>query len=1126
MRYRIHHRAATLWRTLADLTGANAAIVVTPPTWRVRIARTVVAVFVLTCAFQLYAWLVVPWIEPPPPSDRQSMVAEPVMETVDAELAALFPEGAWERANPMVLKTQAGRLLFQDFQRHEEDGRIELRPCTIVFLVPAGEKDGEKLQRPVILQTPGKAVLSFTQSPDLLSGRIGKLQGALLDGEVRIWSGESRPGANDALMINTRNVQILPEQIWTPHEVVFQYGGSHGSGRDLTIRLTADGEKDPAVARQALVQSIETLELAHVDKLLLDIPGRGLLGDLSPASPAASGQVVPLSTPPSAPTSTAVDVTCQGPFHFDFQKGVAQLEDQVRLTRLNPLGPPDQLDCHTLLISFQNAEPQLAGSRPATVGVSASPVAVAGSQGDAEPKPLVPKLLIRSIEALGEPVTLQAPSVAAAARGQSLHYDFVTRRIALRAENKAWFVYRQNETEAFRLEYTLPPDSQRLGRLTAAGPGVFRGAFGKESDQRLEATWNGQLELYPQDNLHVLSAVEGATIQWNKMGHFSADKLYVWLAEVEPSQTGVLRVSRIAAAGSPPLPAALLAGGFAPPSTGQPAASRSRDMAVVPAGAEAALTGSGEVGAPRSTQAKPRVTVQPVKMLAEGNVLADSPQFHGNTPRLEIWFDQPTEAALPAAQLPAVPGESPQEGGPAAGDAAADSPLTGPAKRLELSGNYVRLRILMLQPKPVVREATVLGQVRLEQVSQMPVESTPLLVLGDMLQLRIDGFERSTVDVHGEPARVQAQGLILEGADLHVSQRENRMWADGPGRMTLPARAPIPDPAGAGQQHRLASSSPIWISWQGGMNFDGQVVSFSTAVEVRGIYTSQAGERLHLQSRGDRLEATLNRYVAFDRTKDTEGLDVSELRFLGDVYTENQTFDEQDVVTSHDYMRTRDLNLDRRSGKFTALGRGWIVSTRVDKGGESQRFGLTTAGGTAGPARPASGTGKLSYLRIDFENAIEGNLNLREAEFVRYVRTVYGPVSSWDEVIDPERPSTMGPQAIVMTCRRLLVAEIGDGVERAMELSAEDDTVVEGSTFVAKADRITYAQRKDTLILEGAGRALASLSYRARAGEKPSEFQARKIKYCVGTGLYDVEGFDQFQYDQMGNPDFPKARLR
>jgi hypothetical protein len=387
-----------------------------------------------------------------------------------------------------------------------------------------------------------------------------------------------------------------------------------------------------------------------------------------------------------------------------------------------------------------------------------------------------------------------------------------------------------------------------------------------------------------------------------------------------------------------------------------------------------------------------------------------------------------------------------------------------------------------------------------------------------MLQLRVDHLDRSNVDVSGTPARVFAEGMLMEGASLHLSQLENRMWSDGPGRMKMPARKAPPDST------KVPSHTPIWIYWQGGMDFDGKLVRFLQQVEVRGIHTSASGDRLHMLALGDQLHASLNRYVAFQHGKRPADLDVSELRFLGDVFVENQTFNVQDALTSRDQMKMRDMTLDRQTGGFQAQGPGWIISTRYDKDNIGQRIGTTRPDSPADPRRSA--LGRLIYLRVDFQNLVQGNVNHREAEFQHFVRTVYGPVESWDQTLDPDQRDGLGAQGIEMTSDRLLVAERQLSGERSIELTATGNTVVTGTTFVAQADRLAYARAKSQLVLQGMGRRFARLQHRRRVGEQPSVFQARKIMYDVETGQVEVWGGGSADYTHYGSQEIPNARIR
>jgi hypothetical protein len=114
----------------------------------------------------------------------------------------------------------------------------------------------------------------------------------------------------------------------------------------------------------------------------------------------------------------------------------------------------------------------------------------------------------------------------------------------------------------------------------------------------------------------------------------------------------------------------------------------------------------------------------------------------------------------------------------------------------------------------------------------------------------------------------------------------------------------------------------------------------------------------------------------------------------------------------------------------------------------------------------------------------------------------------------------------LLTCHQLQIAEIGASDQRSLQLAAVGNTIVEGDTFVAKADRLTYDQGKDQLVFEGLGHNLAVLQQRNRAGQQPLEFQARKIMYWIRDGNVEVFDARQLDYNQIGSPSLPNARIR
>jgi hypothetical protein len=96
-------------------------------------------------------------------------------------------------------------------------------------------------------------------------------------------------------------------------------------------------------------------------------------------------------------------------------------------------------------------------------------------------------------------------------------------------------------------------------------------------------------------------------------------------------------------------------------------------------------------------------------------------------------------------------------------------------------------------------------------------------------------------------AQVSARGMTLLADTVQLDQRENRMWVTGPGKANmLVARDLAGRPA--------ASSFPLEITWQGGLNFDGKFV-----VTDRDVLVEGADDWV----RCDRLTARLTREVRF-----------------------------------------------------------------------------------------------------------------------------------------------------------------------------------------------------------------------------------------------------------------------
>ncbi|MEX0818591.1 MAG: hypothetical protein WD070_03330, partial [Pirellulaceae bacterium] len=454
---------------------------------------------------------------------------------------------------------------------------------------------------------------------------------------------------------------------------------------------------------------------------------------------------------------------------------------------------------------------------------------------------------------------------------------------------------------------------------------------------------------------------------------------------------------------------------------------------------------------PRSdARSQSSITVDRLKAL--GNVRFDSPRIAGVIQDVQIWFEQP---------LTDNPADTPTESR-ANGTARLTKP--GPAAPAERTQKLVvqaeRLNAeIRLGRNPQLIRLGAQGMVHCEEQATTELASGMSLDC-DVFQVIDGATENPIVTVEGVPARVMAQGAELVGNVIEIHQGNNRAFIKGPGQMSLP-RPQTPQ-------------APWFVRWQHRMRFDGQQATFEGDVVARGMQVMRAGEQVRFQATGEALNVTLTRFVNFEKPDDTDDMGLRELLFQGDCVLQSDTIDPRGMRKSAERMEIRNLRIDQVSGTLHGDGPGWLTS--VHQGQDMFKEGqfATTPKG-------------LHFLRVDFQQELVGNLTGRRMEFLGNVKTVYGPVASWDQAIDTTDPSRLGPRDVVVTSQRLALADMGDTRDRfdAVELEATGNAFVRGQTFNASGQRISYVKSKDQLVLEGDGRNYAMLSYQRTPNAAP-----------------------------------------
>ena len=170
-----------------------------------RIKRTGLTFAIVLVGYWTYALIAVPLIEPSVSISQGQEVAPESPQPRSFE--GLFPPGSWELNDPKILETDQGTLLFDDFHpvveedpeadpvaaaERANESRTKLTRCSLICRL-GGKQDGPE-DRPIIVRAPRGAVLVFDDELDPTRGKIGRLMGGQLDGEITIYSPPSEPG--------------------------------------------------------------------------------------------------------------------------------------------------------------------------------------------------------------------------------------------------------------------------------------------------------------------------------------------------------------------------------------------------------------------------------------------------------------------------------------------------------------------------------------------------------------------------------------------------------------------------------------------------------------------------------------------------------------------------------------------------------------------------------------------------------------------------------------------------------------------------------------------------------------------------------------------------------------------
>lgn len=1068
------------------------------------IPRYLIALVLTISAYGIYGGLVAPLLE------GSSTIVKPesdlVVNTRDSDqikqgLIGYLPKDGWEWGPCTILETPQATILFQD-HTVMDDGTVELKPLSMIVQAVDRNVEGKPVATPPIILRSPVARLKFERGLSA-AGDMGDLQQAQLQGGVQLFRPASSAEKDDGIFLETENVQISPERILTLYDCKFRFGQSYGHGRHLTVDLFGPHSRNGPAGKA--FSGIERIELAKVYELYLH-------RQADPAGTAATGHDDLLGN-----TSGSYVVTSAGPMKFDFDDRSVSFEDDVRVRPAD--GQGDQLVCQKLRVILADADPAPPG----------------GSR----------QLQVQRIVAEGtaaNPASILSESRQAEVVAQGIDFDLIENSVTLTSDETVSLTRNQQRIRAREIRYSFTQDG-RMGTADMLGPGSITQQANENGKGAITCYWQKQLRLRDDQGKKVLSLGRGR-IQLDET-EVAADQMHFWIWEVpEPHAEGQptrwrFEPARFVGIGQVTLVSPKLAGHCQEAAAywPQPTSANVGKMKRGPARRNFQYVVARRPRVPAVTPTlSPPATQDPDPVTPSSQGHTQPSGQSGASPQGLSW-QLPLQAPPPAAG--ALPMVAPTV---ATADAAASGGAT--QATTHFTGNQVQLQMLAGERRSEVAEMTVDGNVVIQQqqTEASGTTRTALEIRGEQLRVLSQPEQRYRLFISGvatQPATVSLEELRLQGQQIHLDQAANRLWIEGPGQMQMAAADPsdsqVPSlrDGSAVDQPALISAGNSTVTWKGGMVFDGQQIYFETDVQSSSRQTSVTDASVTTTStRSAALSILLNQRIDFMQVQADQPpadldprrvimvgrMDAGEVAFHDywqpgeDAYAWIATGknDRHGTFTSSQEIFAPRVTYDAQSSGVFCTGPGTVMARQLAKGPSSNP--TPTQFATAGPR-----TGNIDFIKVDYDDAFQGNLESRQLQFQGNVHTFYTTTIGWNTIPGERVIQQAGSRGMILDCNQLVLAQwTPQASGPTMEMIASGNARVAGSQFNATAERISYYQANGQVVMEAPNRSNAEIWFNNPGTSNKGHMVAKTITYNLDSGECQVQQMQQMEYSQQG----------
>ena len=1077
------------------------------------LAHYLLALAAIVAAYSAYTKFLVPVIEGPPlvyeRRETPSIAELSSPRDEKSHFESLLPADAWEMTDCQRLLIDAGTILFKELER-QPDGSLRVTPFTLITGMESktivAEPETTTSKSPTVLRCVQGATLKFNRPiQDVFTGGA-KLEAARLTGKVDIYRPPSDASKNDALHIVTSNIQVNNRRIYTLEKVEFSFGPNRGVGRNMMIDLDHDS-KSSALPDFSNINGVRRIELAFLDRLRIEPTKETKLSQIGYEGPVSdkTGNAKPKLF---AGNKSPLEISCQGPFVFDFRSQTASFEKQVVARQDDAFN--DQINCEKLTLTFKD-KPIAADIAKLKLNQPLAPNVKAKPSTDLELKEFV---------AEGSPAIVVSRSRSAQVSGSYLSYNVGTNEIVghcdSAGQNPVTIVSPEYQLVAQQLNYVIPEDGS-LGQVNAIGSGRLLRIKTPTQDEFF-TTWQKGLTTRPileTPGLHRIVVDGSAKIRIANDTRVDADRveILVWQsanlvtdAQGKVKREWVYQPSKLFTAGNVNIVSPKLDGQAEHltatwPEIDQQMSGFSNQIHQV------GYRGTWQEQLSQNQAAPNRLARIQNQTYTRSQIANQESGF--------VELGQVTRAGFQENVV-----------------------AKKPKSKLKFTGETVDVRLIGSGDKTQIRDLTVVGNVTIVNQPLQTLEAnpdptkTPMTITGHRLQLtpqsREGNYRTLITGQNGELATVTAKDFVLKGQNINLDQDANKVWVEGEGSMKMEIASEPKQPAqnSGGAPASLATQN-LNVAWKGGMIFDGAQVYFERDVVMSADRPDEEGNQSNIQSLSEGLSVTLTKGVDFQNMGSNQKkiqAKIRELVFVDKVPEAKQRFKlvshapESDtanarrpvVIENRTYSLAGQLLEQQKivvpnavikveAGSIKSKGPGSIATHRWTD--PTQRDDKPNPFGQIGNSGNKTG---ISFVQVNFDGELNVDKSRSEMVLTRNIRTVYSPVQNWDATLNPDMPRQRGPGAVYLTCEKLQLAQWAPRgtTEKSNEMIASGNAHILSDEFEATADRVSYSQASDLLVLAGSARNNATLRQNGS-----STMTGKKFTYQIKEQRLSAEAF-------------------